>query len=117
MLGPRQLVFALCIFCGMHVSAYAQPTHDEPRGKLLYETHCNACHTSKIHWREKKLATDWNSLKFEVRRWQAIAGLDWGEGEITDVAYYLNAIHYGFPVAEQEGFLQEKLPDSLWRQH
>ena len=108
MAGSRQLVFALCLFWGIHTLAHAQPEHDEPRGKLLYATHCNACHTSKIHWREQKLATGWGSLKAQVRRWQASAGLGWSEEEITDVAHYLNALHYGFPVSGQKDLLQGK---------
>lgn len=68
---------------------------DEARGALLYEAHCNACHGTEIHWRSKRLATDWASLLREVRRWQA--GLNWSEPEIADVAGYLNARYYGFP--------------------
>jgi len=117
MTGSKQLVFALCLFWGMHTLAYAQPKPGESRGELLYETHCNACHTSKIHWREQKLATDWNSLKVQVRRWQDIIGLGWSEEEITDVTNYLNAVHYSFPVTDQEGFSQEKKPNQVLRQY
>ena len=117
MTGPKHLAFALCLFCGMHASAYAQPEHDEPRGKLLYETHCIACHTSKIYWREQKLVTDWGSLKLQVRRWQASIGLGWSEEEIMDVTYYLNAAHYGFPFTEQEGFWQREKPNHVLRQY
>jgi len=106
MTKPKHLAFALCLFCGMHASTYAQPEHGEPRGKLLYETHCIVCHASKIHWREQKLATDWNSLKFQVRRWQASIGLVWSEEEITDVTDYLNVIHYGFPITDEKGLSQ-----------
>jgi len=113
----RQLVIALCVFLGTHTSAYAQPEHDEPRGKLLYETHCIVCHTSGIHWREQKLATDWNSLKFQVRRWQTSIGLGWSEEEITDVTDYLNAIHYGFPITGEKGLSQGKNPIQVLRQY
>ncbi len=99
----KQLTFALCLFWSMHNSAHAQTKHSESRGKLLYETHCNACHTAQIHWRKQKLATDWNSLKAQVRRWQANAGLLWSEQEIMDVTYYLNKAHYSFLDIEQEG--------------
>lgn len=75
----------------------------EPRGKLLYGTHCKACHTAEIHWREQNLATDWNSLVAQVRRWQASIGLGWSDEEIADVASYLNALHYGFPEPEYKG--------------
>lgn len=115
MSGSKQLAFALCLFWGMHAPVYAQPEHGESRGELLYATHCSACHTSKIHWRERNLATDWNSLKSQVRRWQTSIGLDWSEEEITDVTNYLNAAHYGFPVTEQEGRLQGNRPNHALR--
>ena len=107
MAGLKQLVFALCLFWGMHASTYAQPKYGETRGELLYTTYCSACHTAKIHWREQKLATDWKSLKLQVRRWQASIGLSWSEKEIMDVTNYLNATNYGFSVTEQESFLQD----------
>jgi len=113
----KEMAFALCLFWGMHAFAHAQSKLGESRGELLYATHCSACHTSKIHWREQKLATDWNGLKVQVRRWQASIGLSWSEEEITDVAHYLNAIHYGFPVADQKGLSQEKKPIQILRQY
>ena len=91
-----QLIFCLYLLCGVHTLAYAQGKEGETRGELLYSTHCNACHTSQIHWREQKLATDWSSLVIQVRRWQNIIGLRWSEGEVTDVAYYLDATYYRF---------------------
>lgn len=102
MTEPKQLVFALCLLWGVHTLAHGQDKLGETRGELLYSTHCNACHTAKIYWREQKLATDWNSLMAKVRRWQASIGLDWSEEEITDVANYLNAAHYRFTVTEQK---------------
>lgn len=117
MTDPKQLIFALCLFWGVHTLTHAQPTQRETRGELLYATHCNACHTLKIHWREQKLAIDWSSLKAQVRRWQASIGLSWSEEEITDVAKYLNATHYGFPVVDQKGSLQEEKPNQALRQY
>ena len=104
----NKLVFAACLFWGAHTLAYAQPTPRETRGELLYTEHCSACHTTKVHWREQRIATDWSSLIAEVRRWQASIGLNWTEGEITDVALYLNAVYYGFPVAGKKPFLPDK---------
>ena len=117
MIHSKQLAFALGLFWGMHTLAYAQPEHGTSRGELLYATHCSACHTEKIHWREQKLATDWNSLKVQVHRWQASIGLGWSEEEITDVAYYLNAVHYGFSVTDKKGLLQGKKYIQVLRQY
>lgn len=111
------MAFALCLLLGTHTLAHAQPKHSEARGELLYTTHCNACHTSEIHWRKQKLATDWGSLKVQVRRWQASIGLGWSEEEITDVARHLNTLHYGFPVSDQKALLQSKTPNPISRKY
>ena len=94
----KRFVLALCLFCGIQTLAQAQLKNGESRGELLYAAHCSACHTSVIHWRKQKLATDWASLLAQVRRWQAIIGLGWGNAEISDVARYLNAAYYDFQI-------------------
>ncbi|HYR05577.1 MAG TPA: cytochrome c [Gallionella sp.] len=103
-----KLAFALLLLCGLPALANAKAGHSEARGELLYSTHCNACHVAEIHWREQKLATDWHSLKAQVRRWQTSIGLGWSEEEIMDVAHYLNATYYGFPGSDRGNFLQGK---------
>lgn len=104
----KQSIFALCIFCGMNPLVQAGRAPDEPRGGLLYSTHCSTCHTSVIHWRERKLATDWKSLKAQVNRWQAYAKLGWREEDIVDVALYLNTRYYNFTSTEQKALSQRK---------
>lgn len=73
---------------------------DPGRGELLYSTHCNACHTEQIHWREKSLVTNWSTLVAQVRRWQSNAKLTWDERDIDAVARYLNELHYHFPLRD-----------------
>ena len=68
------------------------------RGELLYANHCIACHTAQVHWRDKRLATDWAGLVAQVGRWQANSGLGWSSDEILDVVNYLNATIYLLPV-------------------
>lgn len=70
--------------------------HAQSRGELLYSTHCISCHTTQIHWRDKKLATDWTSLRFQVRRWQDNAALAWNEADIREVTLYLNESIYRY---------------------
>lgn len=89
-------------------STHSQQKTDNTRGELLYATRCTACHTAEIHWREQRLATNMDSLRFQVRRWQASIGLGWDEDEIADVVSYLNAAYYGFPYVDQKGLLEEK---------
>ncbi len=81
----------------------AQPAAPAARGELLYSTHCIACHSRELHWRQKKLATDWASLDAQVRRWAGNAGLGWSDEEIADVARYLNAVHYRFAAPSVTG--------------
>jgi len=76
------------------------------RGQALYTTHCIACHTTQMHWRDNKLATDWDSLKAQVRRWQASAGLWWGDADIVEVTRYLNdAIYHYAQTSDRVGAL------------
>jgi mono/diheme cytochrome c family protein len=76
--------------------ASAQPIRPVSRGELLYTTHCIACHTTKLHWRDEKLAKDWASLNSQVRRWQKNSELKWSDDDIAEVARYLNANYYHF---------------------
>jgi mono/diheme cytochrome c family protein len=74
----------------------AQALPDPSRGQLLYDAHCVACHDTQVHWRDGRTATDWRSLKAQVRSWQARARLDWSEADIVQVARYLNERIYRF---------------------
>jgi mono/diheme cytochrome c family protein len=80
----------------LQTPACASEKYIEARGLLLYSTHCNACHTTQVHWREQKLVTDWDSLVAEVRRWQYISGLGWSEDDVEDVAYHLDRLFYHY---------------------
>jgi len=83
-------------------------TGDSSLGELLYSTHCGACHTTQVHWRDKKLATDWASLKAQVTRWQANTRLGWNDGEIAEVAGYLNRRYYHFPEPGKQASLRSR---------
>jgi mono/diheme cytochrome c family protein len=75
---------------------------DRSRGELLYNTHCIACHTTQMHWRNQRLAADWKTLTFQVRRWQDSIQLNWTEEDIDAVASYLNRHYYEFPEKEKD---------------
>lgn len=92
----RTMLAALTILPMAQLDAAAQPVRDVSRAQLLYETHCVACHTTEVHWRDRKLARDWKSLAAEVGRWQQQSALGWSHADIDAVAAYLNALHYGF---------------------
>ena len=70
---------------------------DAARGRLLYETHCIACHNTQVHWRERREVRDWPSLQTQVARWQASTGLSWSGDDILEVSRYLNDTIYKLP--------------------
>ena len=74
---------------------------DRARGQLLYETHCVSCHGRSIHWRDRKLASNWPTLVAQVDRWQRNGGLGWSGEEVEDVARYLDATIYRFGSGKQ----------------
>lgn len=81
---------------------------DPSRGELLYDTHCVACHTTQMHWRDQRLATDWNTLGAQVRRWQESVRLNWNEDDITAVTSYLNRLYYHFPDRSADKAVSQK---------
>jgi hypothetical protein len=83
--------------------AIGSPAQAQSRGELLYATHCITCHGTQMHWRDKKLATDWATLEAQVRRWQGEALLGWSEDDILAVTRHLNQIFYRFVEARRSG--------------
>lgn len=96
----RPILAALFVLFGNVADADSQPMRDATRGELLYSTHCIACHSVQLHWRDRTLATDWISLRAEVFRWQKFSGLEWSNEDIAEVARYLNALHYHYPTPD-----------------
>ena len=93
--GMKRLVVPMLMLAAMQ----AAPAADSPsRGELLYGTHCIACHDSQMHWRDKRLATDWPELVAQVRRWQGVAKLGWSDDDILEVARHLNQRIYRYPL-------------------
>ena len=92
------LLAALFLLSGNSAGAGAQPITEPSRGELLYTTHCVACHNARVHWRDKRIAKDWNGLRAQVRRFEGIQSLKWSEADITAVAEYLNTFYYDYSV-------------------
>jgi mono/diheme cytochrome c family protein len=86
------LLSALLLAFGPWPTAWAQG-----RGELLYNTHCVACHSTQMHWRDKRQVVDWPTLRTQVRLWQATGLLAWDEADIDHVARYLNDTYYRYP--------------------
>jgi len=87
---PAMVLLAAC------ATASAQTAPAPSRGQLLYATHCIACHNAEVHWRDRRAARDWASLKALVGQWQARAALGWSEPDIVEVARHLNDTIYRF---------------------
>lgn len=97
MMVEKWLVFLVVVLWGLAGPVLARTKTDALRGEMLYSTHCIGCHNAQLHWRDKKAAKNWASLKAEVERWQKTSGLGWREEDVNDVARYLNALYYRFP--------------------
>ena len=103
----RRFVWCLLLTLGCTAFALAADNTAKPeaaataadvqRGRLLYETHCIACHTTEAHWRDKHIVKSWADLLYQVTRMQSNAGQQWSMTEITDVAAYLNELFYKMP--------------------
>lgn len=92
-----RMLIAVLIFTVLTCSPVAAPSAmAQSRGELLYTTHCIACHTTEMHWRDRRAASNWPSLRDQVRRWQEAGSLAWTDAEILDVARYLNETIYRF---------------------
>jgi hypothetical protein len=92
------------------LSVAAQPTPSNSRGELLYSTYCDSCHTTQVHWRDKKLATDWPSLRAQVLRWESNIGMNWTDDDIAAVARYLNEHYYRFPTPDMRAAVEWPSP-------
>lgn len=75
----------------------AVPQPAPTRGRLLYETHCIACHNSQMHWRDGRVVRDWPGLVTQVRNWQERVKLQWTDADILEVARHLNRTIYRLP--------------------
>ena len=106
-----RLALALLCLAGA-IAVNAQTKDGISRGELLYTTHCIACHSTQVHWRNRKVVKNWPGLQAEVGRWQKAAGLGWSDADVTEVARYLNTKHYRF-VVPPVSTLQQGSPSSL----
>jgi hypothetical protein len=64
------------------------------RGELLYLNHCQGCHESGLHIREKQKAKTINAIQSEVSRWEKELQLKWTLHDIEDVVEFLNHRYY-----------------------
>ncbi len=94
---------ALLFSLAAALPAAAQTAADTARGALLYETHCIACHTTQMHWRDNRVARDWAGVLAQVRRWQGNNSLGWSDADIEAVARHLNQRYYRYKLPVTAG--------------
>ncbi|MDP3169970.1 MAG: cytochrome C [Polaromonas sp.] len=113
MMIKNWLVVPVIVLVSLAGHVAAQIKKDAVRGELLYSTHCIACHNAQLHWRDKKAAKNWDSLKAEVERWQKNSGLGWREEDVTEVARYLNTLYYHFAEPRASGALTAEATEAV----
>lgn len=74
---------------------------DAGRGRLLYETHCGACHYERVHDRLRTEIKDLEQLREMVARWAPQTGRAFSAEEREDVVEYLNRSHYRLGLPRQ----------------
>ena len=84
------------------VLAQEGPAVGSSRGQLLYEAHCIQCHTTQMHWRDRRVARDWRSLREQVNAWQTRIGEHWTAEDVDAVARHLNATIYHSPASSAQ---------------
>jgi len=85
--------FAVAVLAAIALPSQAQ---DADRGRLLYETHCLACHYERIHARDpaRSLVRSIATLKIEVGRRAEQTGQRFTIQDLDDIAEYLDRSHY-----------------------
>ena len=71
---------------------------DAERGKLLYDTHCVACHYERIHDRApaQSLVRSIDELRAEVSGRARLTDRKFTAQELEEITAYLNRSHYRF---------------------
>lgn len=71
---------------------------DAERGKLLYDTHCFACHYERIHDRTPahSLVASLAELRVEVAGRARLTDRKFTAQELEEITAYLNRSHYRF---------------------
>ena len=69
---------------------------DAARGKLLYETNCNECHTKSVSERPNRTAKSVSDIRKRVIQWESYKRYHWSNEEVEDVTQYLNDRFYKY---------------------
>jgi mono/diheme cytochrome c family protein len=73
----------------------AAAAQDAERGRLLYQTHCGACHYERMHdERLRPAVRDLADLRDMVAQWAPQTKRSYTLAELEDIVQYLNESHY-----------------------
>lgn len=92
-------LLALSLLLGAAQGSVAQEL--EP-GRLLYQTHCGACHYERVHQRIRSDVKDLADLRDTVARWTKETKHRFTLDEIEEVVQYLNRSHYRFGLKRED---------------
>ena len=91
------ILYVKLFFLGVIISISCIVQSEEvDRGKLLYENHCGACHTAKVHERENRKVNSLVELSKMTIQWQYHLKLNWSIDEVRQVTKFLNERYYHF---------------------
>ncbi|MGZ5092293.1 MAG: c-type cytochrome [Burkholderiales bacterium] len=92
--------FALLLpLTAFHAAGAAQP--DAARGLVLYQRHCEVCHTPAIHKHSARAPITRDELRMLVDAFGRQRGLMWTRDDVEDVVEHLNTMSYRFPSDER----------------
>jgi mono/diheme cytochrome c family protein len=83
-------------FIGTVAASVDASAQNVERGRLLYENHCQVCHTAEVHGRKNRIALSRAEVREIVDRWQKNQKLGWSAEDIGDVVQYLATTRYRF---------------------
>lgn len=92
--GLSALAFALAF-----AAPAAAQVPDASRGRALYENHCIACHTERIHSRPNRIAFTRAEVREIVDHWQRQQALAWTPQDTEDVVEFLGRSRYRYAPA------------------
>jgi mono/diheme cytochrome c family protein len=96
---PRSLLIKLCglFMIAVLFGGYSEISRaDAARGKLLYETSCNECHTKSVSQRANRKAKSASDIRQSVTRWETYKRYHWSKEDVDDVTQYLNERFYKY---------------------
>lgn len=86
------LVIGLTMMAAVPASFAANAEH----GKKLYDSHCHACHDTKIHTRPNRIIHTYDDLVGRVKFCDTASKANFSDSDMMDVVEYLNKTFYKF---------------------